>query len=80
MLLLLVGKYPMKDFVFGKILMNNFAIGTMKKIPIDIMLHGQFIATLRMPLRPWPFTEDEVREFVLSKLPTLRGEDFKVAF
>ena len=47
----------------------------MKKIPIDIMLHGQFIATLRMPLRPWPFTEDEVREFVLSKLPTLRGED-----
>ena len=51
-----------------------------KKIPIDIMLHGQFIATLRMPLRPWPFTEDEVREFVLSKLPTLRGEDFKVAF
>ena len=54
--------------------------GTMKKIPIDIMLHGQFIATLRMPLRPWPFTEDEVREFVLSKLPTLRGEDFKVAF
>ena len=51
-----------------------------KKIPIDIMLHGQFIATLRMPLRPWPFTEDEVREFVLSKLPTLGGEDFKVAF
>ena len=45
----------------------------MKKIPIDIMLHGR-------PLRPWPFTEDEVREFVLSKLPTLRGEDFKVAF
>ena len=62
----------------------------MKKIPIDIMLHGQFIATLRMPLRPWPFTEDEVspwpftedevREFVLSKLPTLRGEDFKIEF
>ena len=45
----------------------------MKKIPIDIMLHGQFIATLRMPLRPWPFTEDEVREFVL---PTLRGRGF----
>ena len=60
--------------------MNNFAIGTMKKIPIDIMLHGLYYATLRMPLRPWPFTEDEVREFVLSKLPTLRGEDFKVAF
>ena len=56
----------------------------MKKIPIDIMLHGRLVATLRMtlrmPLRPWPFTEDEVREFVLSKLPTLRGEDFKVAF
>ena len=57
-----------------------FLSGTMKKIPIDIMLHGRFIATLRMPLRPWPFTEDEVREFVLSKLPTLRGEDSKVAF
>ena len=60
--------------------MNNLANGMTNKIPIDIMLRGQFIATLRMPLRPWPFTEDEVREFVLSKLPTLRGEDFKVAF
>lgn len=59
---------------------GNFLNGTMKKIPIDIMLHGRFVATLRMPLRPWPFTEDEVREFVLSKLPTLRGEDFKVVF
>ena len=78
--MLSIGKYPMKDFSFGMILMNNFAIGIMKKIPIDIMLRGQFVATLRMPLRPWPFTEDEVREFVLSKLPTLRGEDFKVAF
>ena len=61
-------------------LIRNFANGMAKKIPIDIMLHGQFIATLRMPLRPWPFTEDEVKQFVLSKLPTLRGEDFKVAF
>ena len=53
----------MRDSNFGKPLMNNFANGMMNKIPIDIMLHGQFIATLRMPLRPWPFTEDEVREF-----------------
>ena len=52
----------------------------MKTITFDIMLRGRFVATLRMPLRPWPFTEDEVREFVLSKLPTLRGEDFKVLF
>ena len=32
------------------------------------------------PMSAKEFTEDEVREFVLSKLPTLRGEDFKVAF
>lgn len=71
----------MKDVRFGRKLTINFVDGiTMKKIPIDIMLRGQFVATLRMPLRPWPFSEDEVREFVLSKLPTLRGEDFKVAF
>ena len=71
----------MKVIRFGLKLIINFVDGiTMKKIQIDIMLHGQFVATLRMPLRPWPFTEDEVREFVLSKLPTLRGEDFKVAF
>lgn len=71
----------MKDVRFGRKLIINFVDGiTMKKIPIDIMLRGQFVATLRMPLRPWPFSEDEVREFVLSKLPTLRGEDFKVAF
>lgn len=49
-------------------------------IAFDIMLGGQFVATLRMPLRPWPFTEDEVREFVLSRLPALRGEDFKIEF
>lgn len=49
-------------------------------IAFDIMLRGQFVATLRMPLRPWPFTEDEVREFVLSKLPTLRGKDYKIVF
>ena len=70
----------MRDTFFGQISIINSANGTMKKIPIDIMLHGQFVATLRMPLRPWPFTEDEVKQFVLSKLPTLRGEDFKVAF
>ena len=46
--------------------------GTINKIPIDIMLHGQFIATLRMPLRPWPFTEDEVREFVCISTNGLR--------
>ena len=71
----------MKVICFGLKLIICFVDGiTMTKIPIDIMLRGQFVATLRMPLRPWPFTEDEVREFVLSKLPTLRGEDFKVAF
>lgn len=52
----------------------------MKTIIFDIMLGGRFVYTMRMPLHPWPFTEEEVREFVLSKLPTLRGEDFKVAF
>ena len=71
----------MKVIRFGLKLIINFVDGiTMTKIPIDIMLRGRFIATLRMPVKPWPFTEDEVREFVLSKLPTLRGEDFKVAF
>lgn len=59
---------------------RNFVNGMAKKILIDIMINGLYYATLRMPLRPWPFTEDEVREFVLSKLPTLRGEDFKVVF
>lgn len=52
----------------------------MKTIIFDIMLGGHYYATLRMQRHPWPFTGDEVREFVLSKLPTLRGEDFKVAF
>ena len=71
----------MKVIRFGLKLIINFVNGiTMTKIPIDIMLRGRFIATLRMPLRPWLFTEDEVREFVLSKLPTLRGEDFKIEF
>ena len=69
-----------KDILDGKRSINTLREGVVMFSAIDIMLHGQFIATLRMPLRPWPFTEDEVREFVLSKLPTLRGEDFKVAF
>ena len=55
---------------------------------IDIMNKGQFIATLILPYyaadyiidgQP-AFDRDTISNFVLRKLPTLKGEDFRIRF
>lgn len=56
--------------------------------PIDIMLKGRYIAILRLPYyaadyiidgQP-AFEQATISNFVLKKLPTLKGEDFKIRF
>lgn len=56
--------------------------------PIDIMNKGKFVATLVLPyymaddiIEGQPaFNLDTISRFVLRKLPTLKGEDFKIRF
>lgn len=54
----------------------------LKRIPIDIMDgNGRFVCTLRFPCCPlFPFTEQEVVDFVVRKLPTLKNKKFTIAF
>lgn len=56
--------------------------------PIDIMNKGKFVATLVLPYyaadyiidgQP-AFDRDTISRFVLRKLPTLKGEDFRIRF
>lgn len=55
---------------------------------IDIMLKGRYIATLKLPYYAADYIIDgqpafelaTITNFVLKKLPTLKGEDFKIRF
>lgn len=53
----------------------------MKEIVFDVMLDGRFVCTLSMPYCPlFPLTGEEVKTFVESKRPTLKGKKFNVLF
>lgn len=53
----------------------------MKTLFIDIMLRGRFVHTLRYRYCPaFPPREEELRAFVIGKLPTLRNKPFKILF
>lgn len=53
----------------------------MKKLVFDVMLNGRFICTLAMPYCPlFPIEVDEIKSFVESKRPTLKGKPFNVLF
>lgn len=44
------------------------------------MLDGRFVCTLEMPYsRLFPLEENEIRDFVISKRPTLRHKNFNIA-
>ena len=55
---------------------------------IDIMLKGMYITTLRLPFYAADYIIDgepafeqaTIRDFVLKKLPTLKGEEFTIRF
>ena len=53
----------------------------MKTLTFDVMLHDKFVCTLRYKYCPlFPIEERELRGFVVSKRPTLRGKDFRIRF
>ena len=53
----------------------------MKTLTFDVMLHDKFVCTLRYKYCPlFPSEERELRGFVVSKRPTLRGKDFRIRF
>lgn len=51
----------------------------MRTILLDVMLDGMFVCTMKYRL-PWyeEVSEAKLREHVLSRLPTLKGKDFKI--
>lgn len=51
----------------------------MKTLTFDVMLHGRFVCTLRYRYCPlFPIEERELRDFVVSKRPTLRNKPFRI--
>ena len=53
----------------------------MKTLFIAVMLKGRFVATLRYRYCPaFPLDIEELSEFVVSKLPTLRNKPFNIVF
>ena len=50
-------------------------------IKLDIMTGDRYYCSLNWTFDPFHITdEDEMREFVEGKLPTLKGKSFHVAF
>lgn len=53
----------------------------MKTVYLDIMLGGLFVVQLPYKVNPiFPVTDKELREYVVSKRPTLRNKKFVIAF
>lgn len=53
----------------------------MKTLTFDVMLDGRFVCTLRYEYCPlFPVSGRELRDFVVSKRPTLRNKDFRIEF
>ena len=61
--------------------MNILLTLKMKTLVFDVMLDGRFIKTFRYQYHPiFPLGETELYDFVVSKLPSLRGKDFQICF
>ena len=53
----------------------------MKTVYLDIMLGGRFFCQLRYEYCPlFPVEERAIKEYVLSKRPSLKGKDFIINF
>lgn len=53
----------------------------MKTIFLDIMLNGRYIRTLKYKFCPlFHINMDDLREYVVSKMPALKGLPFKIEF
>lgn len=53
----------------------------METLIFDVMLDERFIKTFKYEYCPlFPLEENELRDFVISKLPTLRNKNFQILF
>lgn len=53
----------------------------MSTFKFDIMLNGRFVCTLRYKYCTlFPIDFEDLKSFILSKRPTLKGKDYKIAF
>lgn len=49
-------------------------------LKFDVMLGDRYVCTLRYPYNPlFILRENELSDFVISKRPTLKGKDFRIA-
>lgn len=54
---------------------------TNKIFVFDVMLNGRFVCTLKYEYCPlFPIDFEELDKFILSKRPTLKGKDYRIAF
>lgn len=53
----------------------------MKEFVFDVMLNGRFIRTLKYKYCAlFPIDLEDLEKFVLKKIPTLKGKDFRIVF
>ena len=53
----------------------------MKNFTFDIMLNGRFVCTLIYKYCAlFPIDFEDLKKFILSKIPTLKGKDYRIAF
>lgn len=53
----------------------------METLVFDVMLDDRYINTFHYPFsRLFPIDESHLSKFVINKLPTLKGKDFKIKF
>ena len=53
----------------------------MKNLTFDIMLYGKFVCTLKYKYCTlFPIDFEALKKFILSKRPTLKGKDYRIAF
>lgn len=48
-------------------------------VKFDVMCNDRYICTMRYKPRTFVFDVKEIEEYVISKLPTLKGKDFNIA-
>lgn len=53
----------------------------MKTFVFDIMLDGRFVCTLKYKYCAlFPIDFEELKKFILSKKPSLKGKNYRIAF
>lgn len=52
-----------------------------KILKFDVMLNGRFVHSFKYEYCPlFPIDSEELKAFVLKKMPTLKNKDFRIEF